>query len=185
MKKYCTTNKNKAFIILGTVLLAFLILSISLVIQILVNNKYKITENQYKIEIFFNGIDYLDNIMKAEIKIIEELINNEKIGNTESYFDKNLNDEKIFLLTNFNERISKGGYRIYSDNKNKNYYQTLDEQIKKSYPKSVTIYYEKKIFFYNKKILLRAKIDYTTDFLKKPENLKNGILKGIEIIEND
>lgn len=183
MKKYCITNKNKAFIILGTVLLGFLILSTILVIQILVNNKYKIIEEQYKMNKFLNGIDYLDNIIRAEIKTIEEFINNEKIENVESYFDKNLNDEKIFLLSNFNERISKGGYKIYSDNKN--YYQILDEQIKKSYPKSVTIYYEKNIFFNNKKILIRGKIDYVTDIFKRPENLKNGVLKGIEIIEND
>ena len=44
MRKYCTTIKNKAYIFLEVIIISFLFISLTLFVQILLNNSFKLYE---------------------------------------------------------------------------------------------------------------------------------------------
>ena len=125
MKKYCTMNRNKAFIFLQVVIISLLFISLTLFVQILLNNRFNLYKIDVKVQENFQDYDFLDEIIKQEFKNIEEKINNREIKDVTEYITLSENGEKIFLIEEYNERISFGGYRLLEDEKGKNYYNHL------------------------------------------------------------
>ena len=48
MRKYCTTIKNKAYIFLEVIIISFLFISLTLFVQILLNNSFKLYKVDYE-----------------------------------------------------------------------------------------------------------------------------------------
>lgn len=48
MKKYCTMNKNKAFIFLQVIIISFLFISLTLFVQILLNSRFNLYKTDVK-----------------------------------------------------------------------------------------------------------------------------------------
>ena len=130
MKKYYTINKNKAFIFLQVIIISFLFISLTLFIQILLNSRFNLYKTDVKTQENFQDYDFLDEIIKQEFKNIEEKINNREIKDAIGYIVLSENGEKIFLINDYNKRISFGGYRLLEDEKGKNYYNYLKDKIK-------------------------------------------------------
>jgi len=97
MRKYCTTIKNKAYIFLEVIIISFLFISLTLFVQILLNNSFKLYKVDYETQENFQNLDFLNEIMKAEIRNIEKNINNGSIKNAVDYIVLNEAGEKIFL----------------------------------------------------------------------------------------
>ena len=127
MKKYCTMNKNKAFIFLQVIIISFLFISLTLFVQILLNSRFNLYKTDIKTQENFQDYDFLDEIIKQEFKNIEEKINNREIKDVTEYIALSENGEKLFLIAEYNKRISFGGYRLLEDEKGKNYYNYLKE----------------------------------------------------------
>ena len=106
MKKYCTINKNKAFIFLQVIIISFLFISLTLFIQILLNSRFTLYKTDVKTQENFQDYDFLDEIIKREFKNIEEKINNREIKDVTEYIALSENGEKIFLIAEYNKRIS-------------------------------------------------------------------------------
>ena len=130
MKKYCTMNKNKAFIFLQVIIISFLFISLTLFIQILLNSRFSLYKTDVKTQENFQDYDFLDEIIKQEFKNIEEKINSREIKDVIEYISLSENGEKLFLIDEYSKRLSFGGYRLLEDEKGKNYYNYLKDIIK-------------------------------------------------------
>ena len=179
MKKYCTMNKNKAFIFLQVIIISFLFISLTLFVQILLNSRFNLYKTDVRTQENFQDYDFLDEIIKQEFKNIEEKINNREIKDVTEYITLSENGEKIF-----NKRISFGGYRLLEDEKGKNYYNHLKDKIKGMYKPKVNVHFVKNIKIADKDYSLFATIEYEIGSSREPDTLHNGILTRMWIKEN-
>ena len=62
---------------------------------------------------------------KRKISFLEEKINNREIKDVTEYISLSENGKKIFLIDEYNKRISFGGYRLLEDENGKNYSPSL------------------------------------------------------------
>ena len=72
MRKYCTTIKNKAYIFLEVIIISFLFISLTLFVQILLNNSFKLYKIDYETQENFQNLDFLNEIVKEDTTIIEK-----------------------------------------------------------------------------------------------------------------
>lgn len=184
MKKYCTMNKNKAFIFLQVIIISFLFISLTLFIQILLNSRFNLHKTDIKTQENFQSYDFLDEIIKQEFKDIEEKINNKEIKDVTEYITLSGNGEKLFLIDDYNKRISFGGYKLLEDEKGKNYYNYLKNKIKEMYKPRVNIHFVKNIKFADKVYSIFATVEYEIGSSREPDTLYNGILTRMWIKEN-
>ena len=171
MKKYCTMNKNKAFIFLQVIIISFLFISLTLFIQILLNSRFNLYKTDIKTQESFQDYDFLDEIIKQEFKNIEEKINNREIKDVTEYIALSENGEKLFLIAEYNKRISFGGYRLLEDEKG-------------MYKPKVNVHFVKNIKIADKIYFLFATVEYEIGSSREPDTLHNGILTRMWIKEN-
>ena len=184
MKKYCTMNKNKAFIFLQVIIISFLFISLTLFVQILLTSRFNLYKTDVKTQENFQDYDFLDEIIKQEFKNIEEKINNREIKDVTEYIALSENGEKIFLIGEYNKRISFGGYRLLEDENGKNYYNYLKDKIKKMYKTKVNVHFIKNIKIADKNYSLFSRVEYEIGSSREPDSLHNGILTRMWIKEN-
>ena len=172
MRKYCTTIKNKAYIFLEVIIISFLFISLTLFVQILLNNSFKLYKVDYETQENFQNLDFLNEIMKAELRNIEKNINDGNIKNASEYIVLNKMGEKIFLIADPSKRISLGGYSL------------LKDEIKVDTFNSVNIHFKKKITIKDKTYLILATVKYEVGSSRDLESLYNGILTRMWIKED-
>ena len=172
MRKYCTTIKNKAYIFLEVIIISFLFISLTLFVQILLNNSFKLYKVDYETQENFQNLDFLNEIMKVEIRYIEKNINDGNIKNAVDYIVLNEAGEKIFLIADPSKRISLGGYSL------------LKDEIKVDTFNSVNIHVKKKITIKDKTYLILATVKYEVGSSRDLESLYNGILTRMWIKED-
>ena len=172
MRKYCTTIKNKAYIFLEVIIISFLFISLTLFVQILLNNSFKLYKVDYETQENFQNLDFLNEIMKVEIRYIEKNINDGNIKNAVDYIVLNEAGEKIFLIADPSKRISLGGYTL------------LKDEIKVDTFNSVNIHFKKKITIKDKTYLILATVKYEVGSSRDLESLYNGILTRMWIKED-
>lgn len=172
MRKYCTTIKNKAYIFLEVIIISFLFISLTLFVQILLNNSFKLYKVDYETQENFQNLDFLNEIMKAEIRNIEKNINNGNIKNAVDYIVLNEAGEKIFLIADPNKRISLGGYTL------------LNDEIKINAFNFVNIHFKKKVSIKDKNYLIFATVKYEVGSSRDLESLYNGVLTRMWIKED-
>ena len=172
MRKYCTTIKNKAYIFLEVIIISFLFISLTLFVQILLNNSFKLYKVDYETQENFQNLDFLNEIMKAELRNIEKNINDGNIKNAVDYIVLNEAGEKIFLIADPNKRISSGGYSL------------LKDEIKVDTFNSVNIHFKKKITIKDKTYLILATVKYEVGSSRDLGSLYNGILTRMWIKED-
>ncbi|MBF1219146.1 MAG: hypothetical protein HXM16_03635 [Fusobacterium periodonticum] len=172
MRKYCTTIKNKAYIFLEVIIISFLFISLTLFVQILLNNSFKLYKVDYETQENFQNLDFLNEIMKVELRYIEKNINDGNIKNAVEYIVLNKMGEKIFLIADPNKRISLGGYSL------------LNDEIKISIFNSVNIHFKKKISIKDKNYLIFATVKYEVGSSRDLESLYNGVLTRMWIKED-
>ena len=172
MRKYCTTIKNKAYIFLEVIIISFLFISLTLFIQILLNNSFKLYKVDYETQENFQNLDFLNEIMKAELRYIEKNINDGNIKNAVDYIVLNEAGEKIFLTADPSKRISLGGYTL------------LNDEIKISIFNSVNIHFKKKISIKDKNYLILATVKYEVGSSRDLGSLYNGVLTRMWIKED-
>jgi len=172
MRKYCTTIKNKAYIFLEVIIISFLFISLTLFVQILLNNSFKLYKVDYETQENFQNLDFLNEIMKAELRYIEKNINDGNIKNAVDYIVLNEAGEKIFLIADPNKRISLGGYTL------------LNDEIKISIFNSVNIHFKKKISIKDKNYLILATVKYEVGSSRDLGSLYNGVLTRMWIKED-
>ena len=172
MRKYCTTIKNKAYIFLEVIIISFLFISLTLFVQILLNNSFKLYKVDYETQENFQNLDFLNEIMKAEIRNIEKNINNGNIKNAVDYIVLNKAGEKIFLIADPNKRISSGGYSL------------LKNEIKINAFNFVNIHFKKKIIIKDKNYLILATVKYEVGSSRDLGSLYNGVLTRMWIKED-
>ena len=172
MRKYCTTIKNKAYIFLEVIIISFLFISLTLFVQILLNNSFKLYKVDYETQENFQNLDFLNEIMKAEIRNIEKNINNGNIKNAVDYIVLNEAGEKIFLIADSNKRISSGGYTL------------LKDEIKVDAFNFVNIHFKKKISIKDKNYLIFATVKYEVGSSRDLGSLYNGVLTRMWIKED-
>lgn len=172
MRKYCTTIKNKAYIFLEVIIISFLFISLTLFVQILLNNIFKLYKVDYETQENFQNLDFLNEIMKAELRNIEKNINDGNIKNAVDYIVLNEAGEKIFLIADPNKRISSGGYSL------------LKDEIKVDTFNSVNIHFKKKIIIKDKNYLIFATVKYEVGSSRDLESLYNGVLTRMWIKED-
>ena len=172
MRKYCTTIKNKAYIFLEVIIISFLFISLTLFVQILLNNSFKLYKVDYETQENFQNLDFLNEIMKAEIRNIEKNINNGNIKNAVDYIVLNEAGEKIFLIADPNKRISLGGYTL------------LNDEIKINAFNFVNIHFKKKITIKDKTYLILATVKYEVGSSRDLGSLYNGVLTRMWIKED-
>lgn len=172
MRKYCTTIKNKAYIFLEVIIISFLFISLTLFVQILLNNSFKLYKVDYETQENFQNLDFLNEIMKVEIRYIEKNINDGNIKNAVDYIVLNEAGEKIFLIADPSKRISLGGYTL------------LNDEIKISIFNSVNIHFKKKIIIKDKNYLILATVKYEVGSSKDLGSLYNGVLTRMWIKED-
>ena len=172
MRKYCTTIKNKAYIFLEVIIISFLFISLTLFVQILLNNSFKLYKVDYETQENFQNLDFLNEIMKAELRNIEKNINDGNIKNAVDYIVLNEAGEKIFLIADPSKRISLGGYSL------------LKDEIKVDTFNSVNIHFKKKITIKDKTYLILATVKYEVGSSRDLESLYNGILTRMWIKED-
>ena len=172
MRKYCTTIKNKAYIFLEVIIISFLFISLTLFVQILLNNSFKLYKVDYETQKNFQNLDFLNEIMKAELRYIEKNINNGNIKNAVDYIVLNEAGEKIFLIADPNKRISSGGYSL------------LKDEIKVDTFNFVNIHFKKKIIIKDKNYLILATVKYEVGSSRDLGSLYNGILTRMWIKED-
>ena len=124
--------------------------------------------------------------LKKEIddKNIEEKINNREIKDVTEYISLSENGKKIFLIDEYNKRISFGGYRLLEDENGKNYYNYLKDKIKKMYKTKVNVHFIKNIKIMDKFYSVFATVEYEIGSSREPDSLHNGILTRMWIKEN-
>ncbi|MDC7955992.1 hypothetical protein PKF05_09155 [Fusobacterium simiae] len=184
MKKYCTMNKNKAFIFLQVIIISFLFISLTLFIQILLNSRFNLYKTDVKTQESFQDYDFLDEIIKQEFKNIEEKINNREIKDVTEYITLSKDEEKLFLIDDYNKRISFGGYKLLEDEKGKNYYSYLKDKIKGMYKPKVNVHFVKGIKIADKVYSIFATVEYEIGSSREPDTLYNGVLTRMWIKEN-
>ena len=172
MRKYCTTIKNKAYIFLEVIIISFLFISLTLFVQILLNNSFKLYKVDYETQENFKNLDFLNEIMKAEIRNIEKNINDGSIKNASEYIVLNEMGEKIFLTADPSKKISLGGYTL------------LNDEIKISIFNSVNIHFKKKISIKDKNYLILATVKYEVGSSRDLGSLYNGVLTRMWIKED-
>ena len=172
MRKYCTTIKNKAYIFLEVIIISFLFISLTLFVQILLNNSFKLYKVDYETQENFQNLDFLNEIMKVEIRYIEKNINDGNIKNAVDYIVLNEAGEKIFLIADSNKRISLGGYTL------------LNDEIKINAFNFVNIHFKKKITIKDKNYLILATVKYEVGSSRDLESLYNGVLTRMWIKED-
>ena len=172
MRKYCTTIKNKAYIFLEVIIISFLFISLTLFVQILLNNSFKLYKVDYETQENFQNLDFLNEIMKAELRNIEKNINDGNIKNAVDYIVLNKAGEKIFLIADPNKRISSGGYSL------------LKDEIKVDTFNSVNIHFKKKIIIKDKNYLILATVKYEVGSSRDLGSLYNGVLTRMWIKED-
>ena len=172
MRKYCTTIKNKAYIFLEVIIISFLFISLTLFVQILLNNSFKLYKVDYETQENFQNLDFLNEIMKAELRNIEKNINNGNIKNASEYIVLNKMGEKIFLIADPSKKISLGGYTL------------LNDEIKINTFNFVNIHFKKKIIIKDKNYLILATVKYEVGSSRDLESLYNGVLTRMWIKED-
>ena len=172
MRKYCTTIKNKAYIFLEVIIISFLFISLTLFVQILLNNSFKLYKVDYETQENFQNLDFLNEIMKAELRNIEKNINDGNIKNAVDYIVLNEAGEKIFLIADPNKRISSGGYSL------------LKDEIKINAFNFVNIHFKKKIIIKDKNYLILATVKYEVGSSRDLGSLYNGVLTRMWIKED-
>ena len=172
MRKYCTTIKNKAYIFLEVIIISFLFISLTLFVQILLNNSFKLYKVDYETQENFQNLDFLNEIMKAEIRNIEKNINNGNIKNAVDYIVLNEAGEKIFLIADPSKKISLGGYTL------------LNDEIKINAFNFVNIHFKKKIIIKDKNYLILATVKYEVGSSRDLGSLYNGVLTRMWIKED-
>lgn len=172
MRKYCTTIKNKAYIFLEVIIISFLFISLTLFVQILLNNSFKLYKVDYETQENFQNLDFLNEIMKAELRNIEKNINDGNIKNAVDYIVLNEAGEKIFLIADPNKRISSGGYTL------------LNDEIKINAFNFVNIHFKKKIIIKDKNYLIFATVKYEVGSSRDLGSLYNGVLTRMWIKED-
>jgi hypothetical protein len=172
MRKYCTTIKNKAYIFLEVIIISFLFISLTLFVQILLNNSFKLYKVDYETQENFQNLDFLNEIMKSEIRHIEKNINDGNIKNAVDYIVLNEAGEKIFLIADPSKRISLGGYSL------------LKDEIKINTFNFVNIHFKKKITIKDKNYLILATVKYEVGSSRDLESLYNGVLTRMWIKED-
>ena len=172
MRKYCTTIKNKAYIFLEVIIISFLFISLTLFVQILLNNSFKLYKVDYETQENFQNLDFLNEIMKVEIRYIEKNINDGNIKNAVDYIVLNEAGEKIFLTANPNKKISLGGYTL------------LNDEIKINAFNFVNIHFKKKITIKDKNYLILATVKYEVGSSRDLGSLYNGVLTRMWIKED-
>ena len=172
MRRYCTTIKNKAYIFLEVIIISFLFISLTLFVQILLNNSFKLYKVDYETQENFQNLDFLNEIMKAELRNIEKNINDGNIKNASEYIVLNKMGEKIFLIADPSKKISLGGYTL------------LNDEIKISIFNSVNIHFKKKISIKDKNYLILATVKYEVGSSRDLGSLYNGVLTRMWIKED-
>ena len=172
MRKYCTTIKNKAYIFLEVIIISFLFISLTLFVQILLNNSFKLYKVDYETQENFQNLDFLNEIMKTEIRYIEKNINDGNIKNASEYIVLNKMGEKIFLIADPSKKISLGGYTL------------LNDEIKINTFNSVNIHFKKKIIIKDKNYLIFATVKYEVGSSRDLGSLYNGVLTRMWIKED-
>ena len=172
MRKYCTTIKNKAYIFLEVIIISFLFISLTLFVQILLNNSFKLYKVDYETQENFQNFDFLNEIMKAELRYIEKNINDGNIKNAVDYIVLNEAGEKIFLIADPNKRISSGGYSL------------LKDEIEVDTFNFVNIHFKKKITIKDKNYLILATVKYEVGSSRDLGSLYNGVLTRMWIKED-
>lgn len=172
MRKYCTTIKNKAYIFLEVIIISFLFISLTLFVQILLNNSFKLYKVDYETQENFQNLDFLNEIMKAELRNIEKNINDGNIKNAVDYIVLNEAGEKIFLIADPNKRISSGGYSL------------LKDEIKINAFNFVNIHFKKKVSIKDKNYLILATVKYEVGSSRDLGSLYNGVLTRMWIKED-
>ena len=172
MRKYCTTIKNKAYIFLEVIIISFLFISLTLFVQILLNNSFKLYKIDYETQENFQNLDFLNEIMKAELRYIEKNINDGNIKNAVDYIVLNEAGEKIFLIADPSKKISLGGYSL------------LNDEIKINAFNFVNIHFKKKITIKDKNYLILATVKYEVGSSRDLGSLYNGVLTRMWIKEN-
>ena len=172
MRKYCTTIKNKAYIFLEVIIISFLFISLTLFVQILLNNSFKLYKIDYETQENFQNLDFLNEIMKVEIRYIEKNINNGNIKNASEYIVLNEMGEKIFLIADPSKKISLGGYTL------------LNDEIKINAFNFVNIHFKKKIIIKDKNYLILATVKYEVGSSRDLGSLYNGVLTRMWIKED-
>lgn len=172
MRKYCTTIKNKAYIFLEVIIISFLFISLTLFVQILLNNSFKLYKIDYETQENFQNLDFLNEIMKAELRYIEKNINDGNIKNAVDYIVLNEAGEKIFLIADPSKKISLGGYSL------------LKDEIKVDTFNFVNIHFKKKITIKDKNYLILATVKYEVGSSRDLESLYNGVLTRMWIKED-
>ena len=172
MRKYCTTIKNKAYIFLEVIIISFLFISLTLFVQILLNNSFKLYKVDYETQENFQNLDFLNEIMKVEIRYIEKNINDGNIKNAVDYIVLNEAGEKIFLIADPSKRISSGGYSL------------LNDEIKINAFNFVNIHFKKKIIIKDKNYLILATVKYEVGSSRDLGSLYNGVLTRMWIKED-
>ena len=172
MRKYCTTIKNKAYIFLEVIIISFLFISLTLFVQILLNNIFKLYKVDYETQENFQNLDFLNEIMKAELRNIEKNINDGNIKNASEYIVLNKMGEKIFLIADPSKRISSGGYSL------------LKNEIKINAFNFVNIHFKKKLTIKDKNYLILATVKYEVGSSRDLESLYNGVLTRMWIKED-
>ena len=172
MRKYCTTIKNKAYIFLEVIIISFLFISLTLFVQILLNNSFKLYKVDYETQENFQNLDFLNEIMKAELRNIEKNINDGNIKNASEYIVLNKMGEKIFLIADPSKKISLGGYSL------------LNDEIKINAFNFVNIHFKKKIIIKDKNYLILATIKYEVGSSRDLGSLYNGVLTRMWIKED-
>ena len=172
MRKYCTTIKNKAYIFLEVIIISFLFISLTLFVQILLNNSFKLYKVDYETQENFQNLDFLNEIMKVEIRYIEKNINDGNIKNAVDYIVLNEAGEKIFLIADPSKKISLGGYTL------------LNDEIKINAFNSVNIHFKKKIIIKDKNYLILATVKYEVGSSRDLGSLYNGVLTRMWIKED-
>ena len=172
MRKYCTTIKNKAYIFLEVIIISFLFISLTLFVQILLNNSFKLYKVDYETQENFQNLDFLNEIMKVEIRYIEKNINDGNIKNAVDYIVLNEAGEKIFLIADPNKRISSGGYSL------------LKNEIKINAFNFVNIHFKKKVSIKDKNYLILVTVKYEIGSSRDLGSLYNGVLTRMWIKED-
>ena len=172
MRKYCTTIKNKAYIFLEVIIISFLFISLTLFVQILLNNSFKLYKVDYETQENFQNLDFLNEIMKAELRYIEKNINDGNIKNAVDYIVLNEAGEKIFLIADPSKKISLGGYTL------------LNDEIKINTFNFVNIHFKKKITIKDKNYLILATVKYEVGSSRDLGSLYNGVLTRMWIKED-
>lgn len=173
MRKYCTTIKNKAFIFLEVIIISFLFISLTLFIQILLNSSFKLYKVDYETQENFQYFNFLNEIIKSEIRYIEKNINDGNIKNASDYIVLSETGEKIFLIADSNKKISSGGYTL------------LNDEIKiNGFSSSINIHFKKKITINDKNYLILATVKYEIGSSRDLESLYNGVLTRMWIKED-